>query len=152
MGATNNRIVDSRRQGADPDSSNKWIAIAAVLQAIPLILWIALLVLLAGFIGLAIFFHQDHNQLKTFTNDVLLWIVRILIAAGIVLLVAAFYQLYQVFHSVRLSLYEAQEAAASAHKQQLLVTNQEWKNKQLEARVRLEEQLPIMMKYAMEQG
>lgn len=141
-------VVDSQFQGQN--RIDRGLAIAAVIQSVPHILWVSLVSLTGGFIALALWF--NYRSLEGFTSQVLLWLVRILIAIGVTLLCIALYKCYKVYHTVIIQGYERRNARAVTERQQLMVERQRLQNEQLKARVEMELQLPLVMKYAMEAG
>lgn len=143
MNAKSN-VVDSQER------IDRGLAVAAVLQAIPNILWVSLVTIVGGFLILAIWF--NHNSLQGFTASVLLWLVRLLIASGIVMLAVAAYKCYLIYHNVMMTSYDRRTARANSDRQQLLTEKARLQNEQLQTKIEMERQLPILMKYAMEAG
>src|SRR5215470_12704213 len=100
MPVNHNNIVEGTRERdrraavgrVYPERSEKGLVLLAVLQSIPLFVWAAPLVLLFGFLLLALWY--QHDTLSAFVSGVLLWASRALIAAGVVLVVAALWKCY----------------------------------------------------------
>jgi len=119
---------------------DKGMAIAAVVQAVPLAVWLAPLVLLFGFIGLALWFQR--GNLNDFTSGVLLWLARLLIGAGVVLVVAAAWKCYRMYHNFMIDSTTRRIANAGVTKAVAAARAQELKNELLEADVQLRQQIP----------
>ncbi len=148
---TNNRqpnTIDSRQ----PLANDRGFAIAAIIASIPTLLWASLVVILFGFIILALWF--NHSHLETFTNETLnqivLWFVRLMIGAGAIGAVAGLWQCYKMYHQIHIDIYARRSASAAAQKQQLSVRRAEIQNEQLELRLDLERMLPQIVKYALD--
>jgi hypothetical protein len=124
--------------------------IAAVFLAIPSILWYTFTIVFFGFLLLALWF--NHQNLEAFTHEVLLWVQRILMLSGLLLAATIVYRGYKVYHSIKMDLYERLNAKSVSERQMLLVEKQRLQNKQLAIRNSIEQQLPVLMKYAMEAG
>lgn len=142
--------ITNKQQTEVSQNADRGFAIAAILAAIPNILWVGLLGIVGGFLILALWY--NHNNLESFTNSVILWIGRIVIAGGCVIVIFAIYKGYQMYHVLRLQTAERRTAFAIAEKSELSVEKARLQNRQLEVKIELEQQLPLMMKYAMDNG
>jgi hypothetical protein len=139
-----------RGAGNSPERLDRGFAVAAVLHAIPAFVWATPLVLLFGFIILALVYQRGH--LEDFTSGVLLWLSRVLIAGGVVLVGVAAWKIYKLYHAVVLDRSTRRIQAATERKQVASARNAELKNDQLEAKIDLERQLPTLMLWALQNG
>ncbi len=139
-------VVDSQPQ----QKTDRGFALAAVISSIPNMLWVSLLFIIGGLLIIALWLNR--SDVNGFLQLILLWTSRVFIGVGIILLAIALYRCYLVYHNVMMDLYERRNARAVSQRTQLLVDKQRLQNKQLQVKIELEAQLPIIMKYAMEMG
>lgn len=145
--------VERNERRLSPDRSerlDRGMAIAAILQAIPLFVWAAPLVLIFGFLALVLFY--ERGNLEDFTGGVLLWLSRLLIAGGVVFLLTAVWKCYKLYHAFMLDATNRRVARAGAQKALAAAQAQELKNEQLRVKIDLERQLPFVLKWAVENG
>jgi hypothetical protein len=145
MGHMDTRIVDSQVRPVLPGS-----VMAMVIMAIPGVLWYSLVIIIFGLIGLSLWF--NYNELENFINTVLIWVGRLLLLTGVIIVGVILYKCYKAYHMITLDLYERRNARAVSERQQLLVEKQRLQNQQLAIRNDIEQQLPVLMKYAMKAG
>jgi hypothetical protein len=137
-----NKIVDANNERNEriEKQIDKGMAVAAIVQAIPVFVWAAPFVLLFGFIVLALWFH--HDGLSAFTCNVLLWLSRLLIGAGVCLLLAGAWKCYKLYHDFMLDAAARRTVRAGATKAIAAARNAELKNELLEADILLRQQIP----------
>lgn len=144
--ADEQRVPRRTSSGADRSSErerfDKLMVLAAIVQSIPLFIWAAPLVLLFGFILMALWYNRDGHALHDFTQGVLLWGSRVLIAGGFVLLIIGAWKVYRMFHQAMLDAAARRVAAAGATKAIAGARNAELKNELLEADIELRRQIP----------
>jgi hypothetical protein len=137
------RIVDAQKT-KNIERVDRGMAIAAVIQAIPTVLWVAMIVLLFGFIGIALWF--NHNDLSNFTSQVLMWLLIVLIAVSVVLLVRWIRKVYKsLYHDIVMEAQDRRIATANASKAVATARQQELKNQQLEATINLQRNLLFLV-------
>jgi hypothetical protein len=147
----NNNIVDStieRPSSRAANSANqteridKGLALAAVLQAIPVFIWAAPVVLIFGFILMALWYNREGHALHDFTQGVLLWASRLLIFGGGCLVLAAAWKCYRMYRQFMIDAQNERTARATARKAIAGARNAELKNELLEADILLRKQIP----------
>jgi hypothetical protein len=125
-----------------PERIDKSLALAAVLQAIPVFIWAAPLVLIFGFILMALWYNREGHALHDFTSGVLLWGSRLLIFAGGCLVLAAGWKCYRMYRQFMIDAQTERTARATARKAVAGARNAELKNELLEADILLRKQIP----------
>lgn len=135
----------TRRENVD-----RGIAVAAVLQAIPANVYIGFLVIVFGFIGLALFYGRD--GLPVFVSTTLKVMLAVLIVCAVVGAVHVFRFISGVYHNASIQQTQRNIARATAERQLLLTEQQRLKNQQLLTRIQLEQQLPAIAQIAIERG
>jgi hypothetical protein len=135
-------VLDRRAAAPAPERIDKGLALAAVLQSIPLFVWAAPLVLLFGFILLALWYNREGHALQDFTQGVLLWASRLLIVGGLVLIALAGRWCYRFYRQFILDAANERTARANARKAVAGARNAELKNELLEADIALRQQIP----------
>jgi len=151
------RIVDSieradRRAVAMNQSEriDRGMAIAAILQTVPLFVWAAPLVLLFGFILMALWYQRGH--LEDFTTGVLLWAARLLIGGGVCLLLVGLWKCYRLYHNFMIDASARRTMKANEKKALAVARQAELKNDQLQTKIDLEKQLPALIQWAVQNG
>jgi hypothetical protein len=144
---SNRTIIDNT--GGDP-KADRGFAVAAILQAIPLRLWTSLLLLIGVFTLLASML--NYKQIPTFINGVLTWIQYALVVLILYFGVRILYKGAQGYHALVLQYNERKVSHANSQKQLLMLEKYELQNQQLAVKVELERQLPLIVRYALEQG
>lgn len=124
--------------------------VAAVLQAIPLFVWGASICLLVTFIALAVGFNI--HQLPDFVNTVLRWLFGAVVVLIVIFTIRLVLRAHDIYHDIVTRHHERQGQAAAVQRQKLLIDQQRLKNQQLEVKIELERQLPLVIKYALEHG
>jgi hypothetical protein len=121
--------------------------LAQVLAVIPLQVWLFALVLVALFIGAALWFNHAHFQ--GFLASALYWGLRVLMVAGVLLTVRIAYGIYRMVHdayvSSSLSAHEIRAARARAQRLEL-------QNEALRLNLDITRQYPNIIKYAIDAG
>src|SRR5712691_1960357 len=148
MPTNNHHIVEGsierveRRTAVDrTEQRMEWgMALAAILQSIPKFVWAAPVVLIFGFIILAVAYQHDH--LGDFTSSVLIWLSRILIAVGIVLVVLGIRWCYRFYHTFVMEGSTRRTARHNEKKALESARAQELKNELLQADIKLRQQIP----------
>lgn len=130
--------------------ADRWIAISAMVQAIPPFVWAAPLTLLFGFILVALWY--EHGQLPDFVGNVLLWGARCLLAGGVVGCVLALRWCYGFYHQIVMDRQTRKIAKAKVRKENALAEGQELKNKETSARVDLLGQLGMLARAGIAAG
>lgn len=126
---------------------SKPFGIAALVQAIPLPVTIFVIILVSLFIAGAAGFHA--GSIQAFIDAALDWlkigfivvVVLVCVKAGVKFAMG----IYRHYHEVRTTSIEREASS-------LKLENLRLKNRQLQAKVRLEEQLPAVIKYAIDAG
>jgi hypothetical protein len=138
------RVVESTVERAERRAAYEhfdgWMALAAVVQAVPGFVWASPLILLFGFLMVAVGFNVHH--LSSFIAGVLLWLSRLLIAGGVVLVVLAVWKCYKMYRAVVIDHASEQAAKANARKAIASARGAELKNELLEADIVLRQQIP----------
>lgn len=141
-----NQIVDAerpdRRAAAQTERYDRGMAIAAIVQAIPWFVWAAPVVLLFGFIIMALLQNRQGHALQDFTSGALAWLARLLIAGGIVLLIIGLWKCYRMYRQFMIDAATERTARANSRKAIAGARNAELKNELLEADIRLRQQVP----------
>jgi len=146
-----NKTVDADNERIERiERVDKGMAVAAIVQAIPVFVWAAPFVLIFGFIVLALWFH--HDGLSAFTSNVLLWLSRLLIGAGIVLVVRAVVWVHSFYDKVRTSAYNRRLLAETVNKARQSVIAAEKKNALLDADLEMAYQMPHIIMALSQQG
>ncbi len=155
----NNNIVDADDRRAERRAAShqtervdRGLALAAIVQAIPWFIWAAPLVLLFGFIGMAVWFNREGHALKNFTSSVLGWLALVPVVAGVVLIILGARWCYRFYNQYMLDASTRRVARAGVTKAVAAARAQELKNDQLQAKIDLEKQLPYMMQWALQNG
>src|SRR6266487_1694672 len=155
----NNNIVDADDRRAERRAAShqtervdRGLALAAIVQAIPWFIWAAPLVLLFGFIGVAVWFNREGHALKNFTSSVLGWLALVPVVAGVVLIILGARWCYRFYNQYMLDASTRRVARAGVTKAVAAARAQELKNDQLQAKIDLEKQLPYMMQWALQNG
>jgi hypothetical protein len=150
-------VVDAKKAERERERVDRGIAAAAIIAAIPPILWAALVILLFAFIGMAVFY--NHNQLGDFTNQVLTWFFRILALIGGYLLIKGLWRVYKFYHDFILDLHSRRTARAAtttaqanANKALEAVEQAKLKNEQLRAIIQLQQNIPLLAYQLADQG
>lgn len=129
---------------------DRGMAMAAIVQALPVFVWAAPFVLLFGFIALALWFH--HDGLSEFTSNVLLWLSCLLIVVGVVLIVRAVVWVHGFYDKVRTAAYNRRLLAENVNKARQSVITAEKKNVLLDADIEMAYQMPHIIMALSQQG
>jgi hypothetical protein len=144
-GGSTRRVASDRSERID-----RGMVIAAIVQAIPWFVWAAPLVLLFGFLALAVWFQR--GALGDFVGGVLFWFSRLLIVGGVVLGLIGAWKCYKLYHAFMLDAAVRRTVRAGVQKAVAGARNAELKNDQLQEKIDLEKQLPFILKWAVENG
>lgn len=147
MPPNNRRIVD-----ADPDRNDrvdriervdKGLAFAAMLQAIPWFVWATPVILIFGFILLALWYQRDN--LSDFTGNALVWLSRVFIGVGIILIVRAIVWGFNFVDETRTKLKNQRLLSENVAKIHQGVIAAEKKNAILDADLDIKRQMPELL-------
>ena len=122
---------------------DRGLAIAAMLQAIPWFVWAAPLVLLFGFILLAMWFQRDN--LSDFTSQVLVWLWRVLIGVGVILVIRAIVWGFNFVDEARTKLKNQRMLSENIEKVHQGVVSAQKKNLILDADLDVKRQMPQLL-------
>lgn len=124
-------------------NSEKGFAIAAILASIHPIAWYFTVLLL--FLLIATSAILNWHQIPAFISSFLFWLRNVLIAVCILAIIKVGIWFHNTYHDIVTKVYERRAAREKAKKQFL-------QNEVLVQKIEMQKQMPLVLRYAMEQG